>query len=169
MNLSTVKWAQWDKNHSRELLGPFICVCIALCTIIAHNIARNRPDNFPSYPPDHCSDDVYLREGVWNLEMLEIAEVAFTVTHGHCYGVLFSRLHIIMPLPSVLWHCWLGGRKGIRPVKIEWWGSGVGICLWRSADLHMAQLMPLLPTVSCFSKIQIGFTFLVPAHPGSPG
>jgi len=33
----------------------------------------------------------------------------------------------------------------------------------------MAQLMPLPPTVSCFSKIQIGFTFLVPAHPGSPG
>jgi len=35
--------------------------------------------------------------------------------------------------------------------------------------LHMAQLMPLPLTVSCFSKIQIGFTFLVPAHPGSPG
>jgi len=35
--------------------------------------------------------------------------------------------------------------------------------------LHMAQLMPLPVTVSCFSKIQIGFTFLVPAHPGSPG
>jgi len=34
--------------------------------------------------------------------------------------------------------------------------------------LHMAQLMPLPLTVSCFSKIQIGFTFLVPAHPGSP-
>jgi len=35
--------------------------------------------------------------------------------------------------------------------------------------LHMAQLMPLPLTVSCFSKIQIGFTFLVPAHLGSPG
>jgi len=35
--------------------------------------------------------------------------------------------------------------------------------------LHMAQLMPLPLTVSCFSKIQIGFTFLVPAYPGSPG
>jgi len=35
--------------------------------------------------------------------------------------------------------------------------------------LHMAQLMPLPLTVSCFGKIQIGFTFLVPAHPGSPG
>ena len=43
------------------------------------------------------------------------------------------------------------------------------ICLKRGADLHMAQLMPLPLTVSCFSKIQIGFTFLVPAHPGSPG
>ena len=43
------------------------------------------------------------------------------------------------------------------------------ICLERGADLHMAQLIPLPLTVSCFSKIQIGFTFLVPAHPGSPG
>ena len=43
------------------------------------------------------------------------------------------------------------------------------ICLERGADLHMAQQIPLLLTVSCFSKIQIGFTFLVPAHPGSPG
>ena len=43
------------------------------------------------------------------------------------------------------------------------------ICLERGADLHMAQLMPLPLTVSCLSKIQIGFTFLVPAHPGSPG
>jgi len=42
------------------------------------------------------------------------------------------------------------------------------ICLERGADLHMAQLMPLQLTVSCFSKIQIGFTFLVPAYPGSP-
>jgi len=33
----------------------------------------------------------------------------------------------------------------------------------RVADLHMAQLMPLPLTVCCFSKIQIGFTFLVPA------
>ena len=43
------------------------------------------------------------------------------------------------------------------------------ICLERDADLHMAQLMPLPLTVSCFSKIQIGFTFLVPAHAGGPG
>jgi len=40
----------------------------------------------------------------------------------------------------------------------------VVICLELGADLHMAQLMPLPLTVSCSSKIQIGFTFLVPAH-----
>jgi len=43
------------------------------------------------------------------------------------------------------------------------------ICLERGADLHTAQLMPLPLIDSCFSKIQIGFTFLVPADPGSPG
>ena len=43
------------------------------------------------------------------------------------------------------------------------------VCLERGADLHMAQLMPLPLTVSCFSKIQIGFTFLVLAHQCSPG
>jgi len=66
-------------------------------------------------------------------------------------------------LPSVLWRCWLGGRKGIRPVKTEWLRAGMVMCLQRGADLHMAQLMPLPLTVSCFS------TFLVPAHLGSPG
>jgi len=45
----------------------------------------------------------------------------------------------------------------------------VVICLERGADLHMAQRIPLPLTVSCFSKIQIGFTFLVQAYPGSPG
>jgi len=63
----------------------------------------------------------------------------------------------------------LGGRKGIRPVKKEWWGTGVVICLEQGADLHMAQLMPLPLTFSCSSKIQIGFYFLVPAYPGCPG
>ena len=84
-------------------------------------------------------------------------------------GGAFNFCTIEPFVPSVLWHCLLGDRKGIRPVKkTEWWGACVVICLERCADWHMAQLMPLPPTVSCFSKIQIGFTFLVPAHLGSP-
>ena len=57
----------------------------------------------------------------------------------------------------------------LRCSELEWWGAGMVICLERDADLHMAQLMPLPLTVSCFSKIHFGFTFVVPAHPGSPG
>jgi len=65
----------------------------------------------------------------------------------------------------------LVGQQERHPAckKNEWWGAGMVIYLERGADLHMAQLMPLPLSVSCFSKIQIGFTFLVPAHPGSPG
>ena len=62
---------------------------------------------------------------------------------------------------------WQEGRPACK--KTEWWGAGMVICLELSADLHTAQLMPLPFTVSCFSKIQIGFTFLVLAHLGSPG
>ena len=65
----------------------------------------------------------------------------------------------------------LVGRQEGHPAckKTERWGAGVVICLERGADLHMAQLMPLPLTVSCFSKIQLGFAFLVLAHQGSPG
>jgi len=68
----------------------------------------------------------------------------------------------------------LGGRKGIQPLKTEWWDVGVVLCLGQGADLHMAQLMPLPLTISCSSKSNLdlfylpGFTFLVPAHPDGP-
>jgi len=62
------------------------------------------------------------------------------------------------------------GRQEGHPAckKTEWWGAGVVICLERGTDLHLAQLMPLPLAVCCFSKIQIGFSFLVPAHLGNP-
>jgi len=62
---------------------------------------------------------------------------------------------------------WQEGHPACK--KTEWWGAGVVICLEQGADLHVAQQMPLPLTVSCSSKIQIGFTFLVPAYPGCPG
>ena len=53
--------------------------------------------------------------------------------------------------------CAAGRASGLQ--KTEWWGAGMVICLEQGADLHMAQLMPLPLTVSCFSKIQIGLPF----------
>jgi len=58
------------------------------------------------------------------------------------------------------------GHPACKKNKL-WWGAGVVVCL--EQDLHMAQWMPLPLTVYCFSKIQIGFTFVVPGHLGSPG
>ena len=68
-------------------------------------------------------------------------------------------------------HILLVGRQEghLACKKTEWWGAGVVICLERGADLHMAQLMPQQLNVSCLSKIQIDFTFLVLAYLGSPG
>ena len=103
---------------------------------------------------------------------------------GNSYNINWyynSFLHVILNfslvsvLPSVLIAfsalTLLVGRQEGHPAckKTERWGAGMVICLERGADLHMAQQIPLPLTVSYFSKIQIGFTFLVLAHPGSPG
>jgi len=57
---------------------------------------------------------------------------------------IFFYYYYYYYLHSLLWHCWLGVRKSIRPVKIEWWGGGVVMCLERGADcLHVVQLIPL--------------------------
>ena len=48
--------------------------------------------------------------------------------------IIIHHLIVYHRMPSVLWCCWLGGRKGIRPVKTEWWGTGMvmsGVrCKW---------------------------------------
>jgi len=64
----------------------------------------------------------------------------------------------------------VGWQEGHPVCKKQSGGVLVWLSVWsKGADLHTAQLMPLPLTVSCFSKIQIGFTFLVLAHLGSPG
>jgi len=60
----------------------------------------------------------------------------------------------------VLWRCWLGGGKGIRPVKNWVVGCWCG-CLGWGADLHIAEQMPLPLTISCSIKSRLVLTFLV--------
>jgi len=64
---------------------------------------------------------------------------------------------------------WQEGHPACKKLSVGVLASLSAWSLERDADLHMAQLMPLPLTVSCFSKIQVGFIFLVPAHPGSSG
>jgi len=75
------------------------------------------------------------------------------------YSVI-SYLIVIAISALTLLVGWQEGHPACK--KVQWWGTGMVICLEQDADLHMAQLMPL--TLSCFSRIQIGFIF-----PSSPG
>ena len=77
---------------------------------------------------------------------------------GWFFFIAFSALTLLV-----------GQQEGHPACKKRVVGCWRGCLLERGADLHMAQLMPLPLTVSCSSKIQIGFTFLVPAYPGCPG
>jgi len=76
---------------------------------------------------------------------------------------MFYDILMMLCQPSLL----VGQQEG-HPAckKTEWWGAGMVICLERGADLHMAKLMPLPLTVSCFSKIHIGFYLSDTSSPG---
>jgi len=74
----------------------------------------------------------------------------------YCVAIAFSALTLLV------------GRQEGHPAckKLEWWSAGVVICLERDADLHMAQLMSMPLTVSCFSKIQTVFFLSGTGPPG---
>ena len=82
------------------------------------------------------------------------------LTHNHTHTCLTALAFSALTL--------LVGRQEGHPACKRTECAGVVICVERGADLHVARLTPLPLTVYCFSKIQIGFTFLVPAHLGSP-
>ena len=71
--------------------------------------------------------------------------------------MIFASAHYALSALTLL----VGQQEGHPACKKQWWGAGVVVCLEQGADLHIAQLIPLPLTVSCSSKIQIGFTFLL--------
>jgi len=103
----------------------------------------------PEYPCwwqlAHSSDlaeDVRVLSGITYTVFVPYIITVCACDLGHYKNLYCIVLYNIVP--SVLWCCWLGGKKGIRPVKTEWWGTSAVICLERGAnDLHMVQLMPL--------------------------
>jgi len=104
----------------------------------------------------HLVEKLKERNRSYSEEIVMQAVLLFYSPNSH--RIAFSALMLL-----VRW------QEGHPACKNEWWGAGVLICLERGAGLHIAQLLPLPCAVSCFSKIQIGFTFLLPAHPGGPG
>jgi len=97
---------------------------------------------------------------VIHCKIVTICSTKLIVIYSSCE---FPNVFMVGCLPSVLRRCWLGDRKGIRPVKTEWWGTGMywrGYLLERGAnDLHMVQLMPLHLVICCSCKIPNGLIF----------
>ena len=87
----------------------------------------------------HCS--VFWYE----CSLAEFRRSNFSLPACHCLQQLGYSV------PSVLWRCWLGSRKGIWPVR-NWVAGRWHGCLGQGADLYMAQLMRLPLTISCSSK-----------------
>jgi len=119
------------------------CVCPSVC----HKTAR-------------CLVLLSIQDRCWNLGLFKVHPSGVFRYNWKFWGSLCLQCLCLQCFVTVGWvagraswlvGCWHGYLSG--------WG----------ADLHMTQLIPLSLTVSCFSKIQIGFTFLVPAYPGSPG
>ena len=136
------------QNPIQRTVSLFICVCSSLCTIVAHNIAQNRPDNFPSCPPEnhHCSDDVYLRKRVfltrkytvrvWGLLDLwlpapEIYNKQNTVYSIYADTIRYDTLHYIYMYPKLTYsminrpygtnkHKEGNGIKLKSPIKSPW-------------------------------------------------
>jgi len=82
----------------------------------------------------------------------------FLLSKLYLYFIVIVRISAFGALMLLV-----GRQEGHLACKKQWWITGVVFCLERGAHLHMAQLMPLP-----LSKIQTGFTFLVPAHLCSP-
>ena len=160
----------------KRTLWPGVCLCLSVCLsqagVEAGHIELVIGTRFPR-PVDRLQHLLLINKSkgspysiaerrVPELIVVLGSQPAGDVSHKpggrlQCF-ITFSALTLLV-----------GSQEGHPACKTEWWGVGMVICQERGADLHMAQLMPLPLTVSCFSKIQIGFAFLVPAHLGSSG
>jgi len=163
---SLVNHKHWvNKNSASSLIG---CITTWLkvdqtdnSTGKGHKNVRKKTAEFYTTPHPSAHKNLHIESKKQPLHSLTTN--CQTNIHTACYmqnNLWYSVIH---------WEClqcfdtvgWVAGRAS------SLFSAGMVICLKRGADLH--QLIPLPLTVSCFSKIQIGFTFLVPAHLGSPG
>ena len=150
--LSFISPNEWSERLQGFSLMTVVCVtCSVICTDCLCVLVTAATCASPSSSGVAPSLEEVCRQIQPNADLLTMFSRYFFSFMAVAYLVLMTCfLEVIFNCsqwPWVLWRCWLGGRKGIRPVKTEWWGAGMVICLERGADLHMAQLMLLPVTV----------------------
>ena len=110
----------------------------------------------------------YFITALFGPDMWDVEVCSWTkLFNKHCMYIWdFAYLFMFECMPSVLWHCWLGGRKGIRPVKngrMDWGGHWLVRTEWRPAGWSVCLPLLIFP---CTIKSR---RFLAPADLGGPG
>ena len=177
---STISWS--PVTHPPLKLRPYgaiqICLLLLLSKLQDHTqclacfqfhpaIANTKLHTWWSKQPDSRHLPKFLHSSVSAMSQVHVNAHTEETSVASVLNLIFTFFVYIAFSALTLMVGWQEGHPACK--KTERWGAGMVICLERGAYLHMAQLIPLPLTVSCFSEIQIGFTFLVPAHPGSPG
>jgi len=99
------------QNPIQRTVSLFICVCITLCTIVAHNIAQNRPDSLPPYPPDNQKITTAPMMSIWGNGGKSTYEFLL-VFHSHYVPILHCLWDIarhwskiaVLTYPTSIWH-----------------------------------------------------------------
>jgi len=106
-----------------------------------------------------------LHQSVEWWKILQITELCSATELVTCHRMYL--LHIAFnALTLLVWH----QEEHPTCKKIEWWGAGVVICLGKVQMICIwSSWCYYHPIISCFIKIQIGLTFLLPAYQGCPG
>jgi len=154
-----------------------VCVCVLLAVTMANSLLLVVLEQLST---SHAREEIKRTAAsvVWMLNYYSASRISSPVASASGTSSVFSyslsywfKIYSFTWkfkkwVRSVFWRCWLAVTNSIRPVKVDWWGIGVVVCLEKGADcLHMVQLMRLSaqnPIVSSVIWIQTGFTFLVP-------
>ena len=147
-------------SHSWYVLNYTICCSFSVCCWLFQDVKGHINCVF--------LEDLYTSLDCQEWLDIQCLDQVMITTWLFCLSSAINNYYC-----TVLWCCWLGGKKGIRPVKklsggmLAWlcvWVK-VPICIWPSWwHCHSLSLDPVNPDWFYLP----GFTFLVPAHPDSP-
>jgi len=125
----------WSRDVSRDIAE---CVTVTENAAHCHSLLSQVSDGDSLH---HCSSFTYSPTVIQRKLITHICSGHWSLVCFQCFDTR------------------LGGSKGIRSVKTEWWDACVVMFLCQGADLHMIQLMPLPLTVSCCSKSRLVLPF----------
>ena len=153
----------WRRSHWTALadcVSSLTTLCLTCCSMAAQLTHRSvrQPSRGLSQPSHGLSQP---SRGLW-LESAKPWLEADWMIRSSMYAALLGR---ILPfysqhfVPSVLWCCWLGGRKGIRPVKKLAWlsvWSKVQTCIWPSwCHCHSLSLVCVCTVNTLLSDLSV--------------